>query len=258
MHAFQREKAIEEILQRRDFIAVRDLHPLIEGSPSTIRRDLGRMAAAGRIERLRGGVRRCERLNPNTPLGLAGTPFRDKMGRNSSQKEAIGRAAAKLCEPGEGVMIDGGASTLQMCDWLEGLGLSVLTNSLHIVNALARQAGTRILMPGGALFREQNIILSPLGEDHMPRFFAPKLFMGAAAVGSGGVVQPDPVLVASGRCFIERAQQVILLVDSSKFGSSSGQVVCDLQEIDTVITDDGINDQAAEALEAAQVRLIIA
>jgi DeoR family ulaG and ulaABCDEF operon transcriptional repressor len=89
------------------------------------------------------------------------------------------------------------------------------------------------------VFREQNIILAPAGEESMPRFHAPKLFMGAAAVGRPGVMQADVVLVAAERRLIDRAEQVILLVDSSKFTTRSGTIVCELGE-DTLITDAGI------------------
>jgi DeoR family ulaG and ulaABCDEF operon transcriptional repressor len=155
-------------------------------------------------------------------------------------------------------MIDGGTTTLQMCPHLAGLDLQVLTNSLHIVTALLPQPGTKILLPSGAVFREQNIILAPAGEESMPRFHAPKLFMGAAAVGPQGVMQADVVLVAAERRLIDRAEQVILLVDSSKFESSSGTIVCGLDEVDVVITDAGIEPAMQAALEAAGVRVIVA
>jgi DeoR family ulaG and ulaABCDEF operon transcriptional repressor len=83
------------------------------------------------------------------------------------------------------VTIDGGSTTLQMCPHLAGLDLQVLTNSLHIVSALLPQPDTRVLAPAGTVFREQNIILSAEGEDRMPRFHAPKLFMGPRRWGGG-------------------------------------------------------------------------
>ena len=155
-------------------------------------------------------------------------------------------------------MIDGGSTTLQMCPHLAGLDLQVLTNSLHIVNALLPQSGTRIMIPSGALFREQNIILAPAGEESMPRFHAPKLFMGAAAVGARGVMQADVVLVAAERRLIDRAEQVILLVDSSKFAVTSGAIVCGLDEVDVLITDRGIAPETAAMVKAAGVQLILA
>jgi DeoR family ulaG and ulaABCDEF operon transcriptional repressor len=145
-----------------------------------------------------------------------------------------------------------------MCRHLDGLNLQVLTNSLHIVSALLGQTGTRILLPGGAVFREQNIILSATGDDLMPRFHAPQLFMGAAALGPQGVMQADIVLVAAERRLVDRAEQLILLVDSSKFQSSSGNVVCELKEVDVVVTDSGISKQHVAMLEAAKIRVIIA
>lgn len=96
-------------------------------------------------------------------------------------------------------MIDGGTTTLQMCPHLSGLRCQVLTNSLHIVNALLPQDSTGILVPSGSVFREQNIILAAAGEESMPRFHAPKLFMGAASIGAQGVMQADVVLVAAER-----------------------------------------------------------
>lgn len=261
MHATERERLIAEAVGRTGFISYRDLEARLDVSPATIRRDLARLEEAGRIVRVHGGAKLAhgaQATGAEGTLQLAGTPFDLAIRQNLAAKKAIGKAAAALCGPGEGVMIDGGTTTFQMCPHLAGLDLQVLTNSLHIVNALLPQVGTRILVPSGAVFREQNIILAPSGEDSMPRFHAPKLFMGAAAVGPQGVMQADVILVAAERRLIDRAEEVILMVDSSKFKSSSGAIVCGLDEVGTIITDAGISAEMARAVEAAGVRLIIA
>lgn len=255
MHATEREQLILDAIQPRGFISYRDLEQLIDASPATIRRDLSRLDSAGHIVRVHGGARVVEISSADDRL--AGTPFDQSITRNLSRKQAIGLAAAALCEPGEGIMIDGGTTTLQMCPHLAGLDLQVLTNSLHIINALLPQAGTHILVPSGSVFREQNIILAAAGEDSMPRFHAPKLFMGAAAVGPQGVMQADVVLVAAERRLIDRAEEVVLLVDSSKFQSSSGVIVCGLDEIHTLVTDDAITPEAARMIRGRGVNLII-
>lgn len=258
MHASQREEQILEALKPKGFVTYRALEALLDASPATIRRDLARLECEGRIERVHGGAKLLGEPRGDGLLRLAGTPFDQSITQNLAAKRAIGKAAAAHCEPGEGVMVDGGTTTLQMCPHLDGLGLQVLTNSLHIVNALLPQAGTRILVPSGAVFREQNIILAAAGEESMPRFHAPKLFMGAAAVGPQGVMQADVVLVAAERRLIDRAEQVILLVDSSKFTGSSGTIVCGLDEVDVVITDSGIDPAMQAVLESAGVRVIVA
>ena len=123
---------------------------------------------------------------------------------------------------------------------------------------VASQRGTRVLVPGGQVFAEQNIILSAAVDDDMPRFHAPKLFMGAAAIGPDGIVQADFIVVAAKRRLIDRAEQIIVLADSSKFDSSSGQVVCGLEEIDIVITDAGVTPESAAMLERNGVKLLVA
>ena len=259
MHAAEREKVIVEALQGTGFVTYRELETLLDASPATIRRDLARLEEAGTIVRVHGGAKQAEGTQRPAPvLQLAGTPFDQSINRNMAAKRAIGAAAAARCEPGEGVMIDGGTTTLQMCPHLAGLGLQVLTNSLHIVNALLSQAGTRILVPSGTVFREQNIILAAAGEESMPRFHAPKLFMGAASVGPQGVMQQDVVLVAAERRLIDRAEQVILLVDSAKFASGSGTIVCGLDEVDVLVTDAGIAPEHAAMVQAAGVELVVA
>ncbi|KCZ93467.1 DeoR family transcriptional regulator [Hyphomonas johnsonii MHS-2] len=262
MHATERESAILDLLSVRGFISFRELEQKLEGSPATIRRDLERLDAQGRLIRVRGGAKALDAETPAhaalSAMRLGGTPFAENVTRNLPEKKRIGAAAAAMCGQGEGIMIDGGSTTLQMCPHLEGLGLQVLTNSLHIVLALTGQNGTRVLVPGGAVFPEQNIILPMFGEDLTPAFHAPKLFMGAAAIGACGLMQDDVVLVASERRFIERAEEVIVLADASKFDQSSGSVVCALEDIDALITDDRITDKAAAVIEAAGVNLVVA
>ncbi|MBJ7499357.1 MAG: DeoR/GlpR transcriptional regulator [Sphingopyxis sp.] len=261
MHAAEREKMILDSLGESGFVSFRELEARVAASPATIRRDLDRLEEAGVITRVRGGAKRvggAAGAPATAEEGLSGIPFHENIGRNRTAKEAIGRAAARLCIPGEGVMIDGGSTTLQMCPHLDGLSLQVLTNSLHIVSALLPQPTTRILIPSGQVFREQNIVLSAAGDDGMPRFHAPKLFMGAASMGPAGLMQADVILVAAERRLIERADEIIVLVDSSKFSGPSGNVVCSLDEIDVVVTDSGIDPRHVAMMEAAGIRVVIA
>ncbi len=261
MHAAEREKMILDSLGDSGFVSFRDLESRVAASPATIRRDLDRLEESGVITRVRGGAKRAGQDGGATTApdeGLSGIPFHENIGRNRSAKEAIGRAAAQFCIPGEGVMIDGGSTTLQMCPHLDGLALQVLTNSLHIVSALLPQPTTRILVPSGQVFREQNIVLSAAGDDGMPRFHAPKLFMGAASMGPAGLMQADVILVAAERRLIERADEIIVLVDSSKFSGPSGNVVCSLDEIDVVVTDSAIEPRHVTMMEAAGIRVVIA
>jgi DeoR family ulaG and ulaABCDEF operon transcriptional repressor len=263
MHSAEREKLILETVNQRGFISFQDLEQRVAASPATIRRDLERMMIAGLLTRVRGGAKKNESKNAKRPAPdpgqhLTGVPFEENVNLNKAQKETIGRAAAKLCNAGEAVMIDGGSTTLQMCQHVRGLNLQVLTNSLRIVSALLLQPGTRVLVPAGQVFSEQNIILAASSDDGMQRFHAPKLFMSAAAAGSAGLMQADIMLVGVERRLIDRADEIIVLLDSSKFDGPSGHIVCGLDEIDVLITDRGVSPRYAQMVQDAGVKLIVA
>jgi len=260
MHAAEREQLILQMLQERGFIGFKELDRRVDASPATLRRDLERLASEGHIVRVRGGARLAEIETPaeSDIQRLTGVPFHENIGRQPQQKAAIGRAAAALCRPGEAVIIDGGSTTLQMCPHLEPLGLQVLTNSLHIVSALLPQPNTRISIPGGQLFREQNIVLGPFDEDGVSRFHATRMFMGAQAVGRHGVMQSDVLLVQAERRLLSQADEIVLMVDSGKFAASAAHVLCALEDVAILVTDDGLGDEAAQYVERAGVRLIVA
>ena len=259
MHANERETLILDLIAARGFVSFRDLEKLLDGSAATIRRDLERLAQEGRLTRVHGGAKAIggADIRPLPIRSLAGAPFSENIKLNLTAKKAIAKSAAELCRPGEGVMIDGGTTTFQMCPHLDGLNLQVLTNSLHIVGELMNQKGTRVLVPSGTVFPEQSIILSAFGEDGMPKFHAPKLFMGAGAIGEQGLMQQDVNLVAAERRFIERADEIIVLADSTKFKQLSGNVVCNLENIDIIVTDDRIADTVVAKVEGFGVRLIV-
>jgi len=259
MHAAERQDLIIELLRERGFIGFRELDHLLDASPATIRRDLERMAESGQVERVHGGARLAvPAVPPMARSGLTGVPFHENVALYAAEKIVIGRAAAALCAPGDAVIIDGGSTTLQMCPHLEELELQVLTNSLHIVSALLGQRGTRISVPSGTIFREQNIILSPFEDDGAGRFHATRMFMGGAAINRHGLLQADTLLVQAERRLMERADEIVALVDHSKFKGSAGHLVCGLADIGVVITDTSTREEDIVTVRAAGCRVIIA
>lgn len=230
----------------------------LDVSEATVRRDLAALNELGQLQRVRGGVIPVNAEVPPFPDGaLIGQQVFDE-GRieHAERKSAIGAKAAEFCEPGEPIIIDGGSTTFMMARHLENLPYQVLTTSLSILQYLLRLNKVRILTPGGAVFREQNVVLSPYEEGLLSNFAASKLFIGAQAIGLSGLMQSDPLLVQSERNLIERAKEIIVLADSSKFSRHSPLVLCSLEKIDRVITDDLITPSARKCLEGAGVEVV--
>jgi DeoR family ulaG and ulaABCDEF operon transcriptional repressor len=163
-----------------------------------------------------------------------------------------------LCEDGDPIIINGGTTTFQMVHPLSARRCQVFTNSFPIAEHLLKHSKNTILLSGGAIYREQNIILSPFDNDVTRNFYARRMFMGAQGLGPLGLMEGDPLLIQAEEKLIGQADELVVLADSSKFRNRSSLILCPLARIHTVITDDGIADREAQMLEAADIRVIVA
>jgi DeoR family ulaG and ulaABCDEF operon transcriptional repressor len=208
-----------------------------------------------KLRRVRGGA---EAITPPQFVGLAGRPFAVNEALHSPEKRAIAHAAVGLCEDGDPIIINGGTTTFQMVHPLASRRCQVFTNSFPIAEHLLKHSKNTIMLSGGAIYREQNIILSPFENDVTRNFYARRMFIGAQGIGPLGLMEADPLLIQAEQKLIGQADELVVLVDSSKFEQRSSLLLCPLSRIDTVITDEGISDTAASMLEAAEITLIVA
>lgn len=255
MHETERHRVILAAVQSRPVATVGDLVDITGTSEATIRRDIAALHVAGQLRRVRGGA---EAVNPPEQGGLMGRPFSVNETINMGAKRAIARAAAELCKDGEPIIINGGTTTYQMVHHLTARRLSVFTNSFAIAEHLIHNSRNSVVIPGGTIYREQNVILSPFGGVVASHFYAHKMFIGCQGIGKNGLMEADPMVVQSELGLIGQADELIVLADSSKFTNRSSLILCGLDRIATVITDGGIRDEDRQMLETAGLRLIVA
>ena len=255
MHETERHRLILSAVQERPIVTVGELVALTETSEATIRRDIATLDKQKRLRRVRGGA---EAIAPPPLPGLAGRPYSVNQSINAEQKQVIAREAVALCDDGDPIIINGGTTTFQMVHPLANRRVQVMTNSFPIAEHLLKHTKNTVMVPGGALYREQNIILSPFENDMTRHFYAKRMFMGAHGLGPMGLMEADPLLIQAEEKLIGQADELVVLVDSSKFDNRSSLVLCGLDRIDIVITDEGISDRVASMLEAAEVSVIVA
>ena len=255
MHETERHRIILSAVQDRPVITVPELVALTGASEATLRRDIATLHVQKRLRRVRGGA---ESITPPQFVGLAGRPFSVNEGLFAAQKRAIAKAAVDLCADGEPIIINGGTTTFQMVHPLSARRMQVFTNSFPIAEHLLKHSKNTVLLPGGVIYREQNIILSPFQNDVAGNFYARRMFMGAQGLSALGLMEADPLLIQAEQKLIGQADELVVLVDSSKFAKRSSLILCPLARIHTVITDEGISDRDAQILAAADVRLIVA
>ena len=255
LHETERHRIILSAVQTRPVATVSDLVEMTSTSEATIRRDIAALHLSGKLRRVRGGA---EAVNPPAQGGLVGRPFSVNETINMALKRAIARAAVELVRDGEPIIINGGTTTFQMVYPLVNRRAQVFTNSFPIAEYLLHHSKNTVLVQGGTIYREQNIILSPFENDVSRNFYARKMFIGAAGLGPRGLMEADPLLIQAELKLISQADELVVLADSSKFSGRSSLVLCGLDRITTVITDRGIRDEDRQMLETAGVGLIVA
>ncbi|CAI3966372.1 MULTISPECIES: DeoR/GlpR family DNA-binding transcription regulator [Alteromonas] len=252
----QRHQLILDILDEATFISVRDLCTQLNSSEATIRRDLNKLAAQNKLEKIRGGAQVIESRAVSN-IRLSGNAFLVDREKNTNTKRMIAKAATEMCEDGESIIINGGSSTFMMSEFLVDRRMNVLTNSFVLAHELLENSQNQVTLPGGEVYRKQSIILSSFENDTTQNYRGSKMFMGSPGVSEFGVVEGDPLLILAEQKLRKRAEKLIVLADSSKIGVKGNLIFCGIKDVDTVITDSNADAATLQKLEDNGVNVIV-
>jgi DeoR/GlpR family transcriptional regulator of sugar metabolism len=205
-------------------------------TPSTIRRDLARLADEGTLVRTYGGA----------TLAGAGSPLPRRTDASAAAKRAIGAAAASLVEDGQTIAISSGSTTLEMARRLVDRRLTVITNAIDVASVLLDCDGIELVVLGGVVRPRMHSMLGHLAELALRELRADTLFMGIGAVD------------LTDRALRRSARTCVVLADASKFAQVAPAFVFGLGEIDVVVTDAGTDPADIVALQAHGVRVVVA
>jgi DeoR family transcriptional regulator, ulaG and ulaABCDEF operon transcriptional repressor len=251
MHEIERHQIILDEIAERPVVTVAKLVELTGASEATIRRDIGALHLEGRLRRVRGGaegIARGQRASLMTP------PFEATRQQNLAAKRAIARRAAALLHEGESIIVNGGTTTHCLGPFIADRGLQVLTNAIDLALYLMSNGSCRVVLPGGDIHREQRMVVSPYTADTViEHFYAAKFFVGAHAIRRQGLIEGDPLLIKAEQKMLKQAEQVIALVDGSKFQPRGSLILCPLSALDRVITDASAPQEACDMLRDAGV-----
>jgi DeoR/GlpR family transcriptional regulator of sugar metabolism len=252
----ERQTRLRELLARRGMSALDSLAAELRVSQSTVRRDVDALEEEGLVKRTHGGV-----IWVGDRVGNGGSrpyAFDQRMGYQQDAKRRIARAARALVQPGQTVLIDGGTTTFYLAQELLGLPLQLVTNSLPIANLFLNDEHVELVLVGGLMYPRYGVLLGPMAENVLATIHTKSLFLSVAGVHDGSLYNQNLLLVQAERRMMEQAQQVVLLADSSKFGQQALAKLCDLSEIDAVVTDAGLAEAQRERVRAAGCELIVA
>lgn len=264
MHERERWQVIKAMLKQQLLVRIADVCRATGASEASVRRDFSRLAEMGSATRVRGGLEAMpgsqmasSQLASGDAPALATRSFEISKTLNVAAKRAIARTAVALCSDGDAIIINGGTTTFEMGEFLRERRLKVLTNSYPLAEMLIHHSNCRVALPGGEVYREQKLIVSPFEEDAIQHYSASRMFMSAISIGPLGVIEGDPLIARAETKLLKRAEKLVVLADSSKFTPRGSLVVCPLSRISTLITDAEAPKEALDMLRDAGVEVMI-
>ncbi|OCG19822.1 MULTISPECIES: glucitol operon DNA-binding transcriptional repressor SrlR [unclassified Gilliamella] len=252
MKVKQRQTAILEYLQSNGQVSVDELAEHFKTTGTTIRKDLTQLYESGLVLRTYGGAML------NREIGDRAIDHKTYI--NTAQKKAIAEEAAKLIHEGDSIIFDAGSTVAQMIPTLAKFNnLTIMTNSLHMVNELVANDNDQTIILTGGTFRRKSASFHSNNELAIAAFESytfDMLFMGADGVDLVGGVTTFNESYHGSVAMSKAAAKLILLADATKFGRRSPNVVCDLIAVDTIITDDNLDDRYYDALTQSGIKVI--
>jgi DeoR/GlpR family transcriptional regulator of sugar metabolism len=244
-----RQERIVALLRANPSVRVSQLARDFRVSTETVRRDLDELGRIGAVNRTYGGA-------AWSNMGHEAA-VNDRLLDQVGEREHIAATASKLVETGDVVMIDGGSTTIHFARRLaaEGRRLTVLTNSLGVAAALGRDPSSKVVICPGDYNPHEGIATGPEAIAFLERFFVDKAFIGASGLTETG---PSEVISSAAwvkRRMLQQAKISYLLLDSSKFNKVRHELVCSLDEIGALVTDQAPEGALRSALDRASVMI---
>jgi DeoR family ulaG and ulaABCDEF operon transcriptional repressor len=115
-----------------------------------------------------------------------------------------------------------------------------------------------LILTGGLMYPRYGVLLGPMTEEVLATIHTKTLFLSVAGIHEGQLYNQNSLLVQSELRMMSQAQEIVLLVDSGKFGQQALSRLGPLNEIDIVVTDAGVTSEQREQVEKAGCQLIIA
>jgi DeoR/GlpR family transcriptional regulator of sugar metabolism len=252
-HARQivRRQLIAEAVMTEGSMRIEDLTDRFGISLMTAHRDVDELVSRGLFRKTRGIV-------TAAPTSLIESSDVYRSSRQSLEKAAIARAAMGFIEPGQAIFLDDSTTILQMAGHLpEKVPLTVITNSLNLMNELKAVPDVTLLGLGGQFYNWCNAFMGRMTISEIERLRADTVFMSMSAILDDVAFHQSPDMVETKRAMFDSAARRILLADHTKFERRALYAFAALTEFDLVIVDDQIAPAHIERMRSKGINLMV-
>jgi DeoR family transcriptional regulator, aga operon transcriptional repressor len=261
MKRYERLTAILELLARDSKVDVDEAATRLGVSDATIRRDLDHLAQQQLLTRTHGGA-----VSNSTSYDL---PLRFKTGRQASEKQRIGQAAAELVPPGSVVGMNGGTTNTEVARSLaargdlaapaDGAALTIVTNALNIAYELTVRPQVKIVVTGGVARSRSYELTGPLATGILEQLALDVAIIGVDAIDpEAGATAHHEGEAMINQLMARRAQRVVVVADATKLGRRAFARIWPAAQVDVLVTDDSADPAVVARFEAAGIQVVTA
>ncbi len=248
MLAKERKRQIKNLLLEKKYVTVTELSDLFGVSTETVRRDLKELETEGYAEKSYGGAVLKEHVSHTFNYDSLANVLVE------SKKQMAGYAG-RLIYPGDTIFIDFSTTCSCLSEYLHDMPLTVMTNSLKVIEDLKDRPEIRLFFTGGTWNADNNAFTGPSAVRNIEFFHLDKAFISSRALSMDrGLSDNTEDEAALRRAAIENANQVYVLADHSKLGRNSFVSTADFSGVTAVITDLPLSLEWKEFLDERNIR----
>jgi len=174
------------------------------------------------------------------------------------EKESIGRACAALIETNQTVILDAGTTVYHVARHLELKSPQIITNSLPVANLFSGANKAEVVVTGGVIYPRLGVLVGPLAVEAFSKIRADVAVMSAGGISLDGVSNSHGLLIDIQKAMIHAARKIIFCLDHTKLGRQSISFLCDLEVIDTIVTDAAAPAEMVRDLRKRKIEVIVA
>ena len=252
MLAIQRLKEIEKILNEKGSVIISTLSKQFNVSEETIRRDLDKLEKTKVLKRVRGGAYLQSETDKQVPLEI-----REKI--YLEEKHEIANKAIEFIQDGDTLMIDSSTTAVcvaQIVDKYEKK-VTVITNSIRVVEVFQDSKWVKIVCVGGSFRKRTKSFIGSQAVNQLETLYANKAFVSCTAVNRKFGVTDDSEREAEiRRKMIANSEETFLIVDRTKFDNLESHLICGLEKINHIITDQKLSNEWEEYLKKLKIDIV--
>jgi DeoR family transcriptional regulator of aga operon len=249
---FERHQQLTRLLERVGRLSISQICEQFSISEATARRDLDQLSDQGSIQRVHGGVILLRQATPEDPI-------LKRSYESDVEKERIGRAAAALVEDGETIFLGSGTTVLQVAQNLVQRNITVITNSLPVINLMSGRENITLIALGGMLRDSELSFIGHITEQALAELRPDKVIIGTRGISlDQGLTNDYLPETLTDRAILNAGRQTIIVADHTKCGVIATAYLASLSAMNILVTDDQTEPAFIKSMRDKGIEIVVA